>query len=129
MRERTAAVYKLVNVKTGNFYIGASQDLTARIRGHFSELERGVHSCRRMQAEYKKHGRRNFEVEILCMEKYTSQHCQMSLKFREREYKEQLKPTLNNDSDKCIELRTPIESKYEVGKKIPVLEILSQRTA
>jgi group I intron endonuclease len=57
-------VYRIVNIATGDCYIGQSRDLRVRRNHHFSNLKLGRH-WKVIQADFDKHGKENFKFEIL----------------------------------------------------------------
>jgi group I intron endonuclease len=58
-------IYIIENSKTGKFYIGRTNDPSARKRCHLSELRRGVHGNPRLQASFNKHGENAFELKVV----------------------------------------------------------------
>ena len=58
-------IYIIENSKTGKFYIGRTNDPSARKRCHLSELRRGVHGNPRLQASFNKHGEDAFEFKVV----------------------------------------------------------------
>lgn len=58
-------IYIIENNKTGKFYIGRTNDPSARKRCHLSELRRGVHGNPRLQASFNKHGEDVFEFKVV----------------------------------------------------------------
>lgn len=60
-------IYQIMNLVTGQRYIGQSVKCKARIGQHLSYLRRGVHCNRHMQASFKKHGAAVFEGRVLCI--------------------------------------------------------------
>jgi len=56
-------IYKIINTKTGKFYVGRTNNLEKRISRHFKELEKGKHHSIHLQRSYNKHGRAAFIVE------------------------------------------------------------------
>jgi len=47
-------VYILTNPRTGEFYVGSSQNIKKRIERHIRELNQGIHHCSKFQAAWKK---------------------------------------------------------------------------
>ena len=62
---QSAGLYKIINKKTGRFYIGASGSLQHRWYAHRSELNAQRHSNKCMQEDYNEHGADIFEFQIL----------------------------------------------------------------
>ena len=60
-----SGVYKLVNVTTGKFYIGSSQNLDKRERGHRRALRRGTHHNIKVQKLADKYGHTDFEFKVI----------------------------------------------------------------
>lgn len=58
-------IYIIENNKTGKFYIGRTNDPSARKRCHLSELRRGIHGNPRLQASFNKHGESAFEFKVV----------------------------------------------------------------
>lgn len=59
------SVYRIVNFQTGQVYIGQSVHPHARIRQHFYELRKGIHTNQHLQRSYNKYGRPAFYFEII----------------------------------------------------------------
>lgn len=58
-------IYVIENKNSGKFYIGRTNDPSARKRGHFSELRRRIHGNPRLQASFNKHGETAFEFRVV----------------------------------------------------------------
>lgn len=58
-----AGIYRILNTKTGRFYVGSSRDCRRRFSEHKSRLTRGVHCNSKLQASWNKHGHENFKFE------------------------------------------------------------------
>lgn len=58
-------VYKIECEATGKVYVGSTSRFKIRIRRHFTELLGGYHHSKKMQDDYKKHGRESFKVVVL----------------------------------------------------------------
>jgi group I intron endonuclease len=84
-----SGVYKLTHQKRGIFYIGSAVCLYSRLHAHYSNLKKGVHDNKILQAVYNRHGRENLIWDIL-------EICD-SQKVIEREqfYIDQLNPEMN----------------------------------
>lgn len=97
-RLRFAGIYKITNKFTGEFYIGASQDIFARWNAHLSLIRSGKHSSERMNEGLRESGFTHpldvFEIEIL--EKTTD------LKIREVTYISLLQPSLNKSKTQTL---------------------------
>jgi group I intron endonuclease len=92
-RLKFAGIYKITNKFTGEFYVGASQDIFARWNAHLSLIRSGKHYRERMNQGLQESGFTHpldvFEIEIL--EKTTA------LKTREAAWIATLQPSLNKD--------------------------------
>jgi transposase len=58
-------IYIIENNKTGKFYIGRTNDPSARKRCHLSELRRNIHGNPRLQASFNKHGEDAFQFKVV----------------------------------------------------------------
>lgn len=59
----------LLNKENGRIYIGRTAKPSARRRGHFSELRRGVHGNPKLQLAYNKYGMESFVFDVIdCVE-------------------------------------------------------------
>lgn len=58
-------IYAIMNLHNKKLYIGQSIDIESRWKQHFSELRRGTHHNRYLQAAYNKYGADSFVVAIL----------------------------------------------------------------
>lgn len=67
MPERNAAggVYAIINTRTGQQYIGQSDDIFKRWRLHVTTLNLGSHACHRLQEAWKKHGSKAFVFSVV----------------------------------------------------------------
>lgn len=131
-KERTAAIYLIECTETGHYYIGCTQDLTFRIRCHFSQLKLNKHTCRNLQAEFNEHKKGSFVVEIIAMKKYMGRctyEVMGDLKRMEKMILVEIMPVLNNAREKGDLKINDVQSKFETGKRIPVSEILTSEHA
>ena len=53
-------IYKIVNITTGNCYVGQSQRVKKRVKEHFRLLEKGCHPNQHLQYSYSKYGKASF---------------------------------------------------------------------
>ena len=77
-----SGIYCIIDLANGKRYVGQSVHLSERMKQHFNKLRKGIHSNKRMQADYKvdwKHFK--WEVLEICpvsklgeREKYWSEH-------------------------------------------------------
>lgn len=60
-----SGIYVIRNKITGKVYVGSTKDFDKRKEQHFKNLEAGKHSSVKLQRSYIKHGKDNFEFEII----------------------------------------------------------------
>jgi len=65
---KKSGVYKILNITTGDYYIGSSVNLYHRICQHYSKLRKNIHGNSKLQNSYNKYGESSFKVEILSYE-------------------------------------------------------------
>jgi group I intron endonuclease len=88
-----SGIYKIINIKTNEFYIGSSHKLEKRKRTHFSDLRRNRHHSIHLQRSYNKYGRDNFKFEVI-------EYCEeVRLLDLENYYLKVLKPEYNMSKD------------------------------
>lgn len=88
-----SGIYKILNIKTGDFYIGSSYDINKRIKTHFHDLKTNKHHSIIFQRAYKKYKRKSFIVIIL-------EECSIdNLIIRENFYLKSLNPVYNISKD------------------------------
>lgn len=58
-------IYKIKNIVNNKIYIGSSSNINKRKTAHFSYLKRNNHPNKHLQNSYNKHGKNNFEFNIL----------------------------------------------------------------
>ncbi|MGQ3209526.1 GIY-YIG nuclease family protein [Shinella sp.] len=58
-------IYAITNSHTGERYIGSTKNLSARKSHHFSNLKRGQHVNRKLQAAFDQYGKDAFSFDIL----------------------------------------------------------------
>lgn len=61
--KNAAGIYKLINKRTGESYIGQSKNIDERCKRHFNELEKGMHNNSDLQEDFNKGDK--FSIEIL----------------------------------------------------------------
>lgn len=68
MTEKVSGVYKIINLNNQHFYVGSSNDIHGRWRGHKSLLRKNKHHSSRLQRAWNKYGESmfNFVIEIRC---------------------------------------------------------------
>lgn len=70
-----SGIYQIINLVTGDCYIGQSQNLTKRINKHKSLLTRGLHKNLRIQRAWNKYSKKVFEfriVQLCCINELNS---------------------------------------------------------
>lgn len=61
----TSAIYQIRNTVSGGIYFGRSVNAEDRMRHHYNELRRGVHSNKRLQNAWNKYGESAFTFNIV----------------------------------------------------------------
>ena len=79
-------IYMILNIDSGKFYIGSSNNLPKRKREHFWALSENVHNNSYLQNAYNKHGAGSFRFSVV--EDITDEGC---LLVREQYYIDSLK--------------------------------------
>jgi group I intron endonuclease len=59
------ALYRIVNVTNGKFYVGSSIVVKTRLRTHRRDLRNGSHHCSYLQRAWNKYGEESFKFEII----------------------------------------------------------------
>lgn len=62
---KSGYIYKIENVKTGDFYIGSTIDIKNRFKSHKGLLKKNKHYNSYLQSSYNKYGKENFEFVVL----------------------------------------------------------------
>ena len=62
---KNIGIYKIINIKNSKIYVGSSINLKSRKWQHFWNLESNKHDNIKLQNSYNKHGKDNFEWEII----------------------------------------------------------------
>lgn len=60
-----SGIYAITNTTNGKVYVGSAVNISARWREHLSQLRRGIHHSRYLQAAWVKHGEQAFSFSIL----------------------------------------------------------------
>lgn len=82
-------VYKIKNRITGDTYIGSSNNVYKRFKGHIWRLKKNEHHSSILQHSYNKYGHDNFIFELICK-------CDNSLQYiLEQAYIDSMKPYFN----------------------------------
>jgi group I intron endonuclease len=63
--ESVSGIYKITNIKTGQFYIGSSVNIKNRWQNHRSALRNNRHANKHLQSSWNKYGEDAFAIEIL----------------------------------------------------------------
>lgn len=84
-----AGVYKIVNLKTGDFYVGSAANLRTRKNHHFHKLKHQKHVNKFLQEDYDKYGPDAFQFEVVL---YCEPDECLDL---EQKYIDELSPTYN----------------------------------
>ena len=109
MKMKISAVYKITNTITGDFYIGSSKDLKNRWACHKSKSTWKKCPNNQMYQDFQKYGIDKFEFQILEEVEIDS------LKEKEQQFIENLKPTYNSNNAKGwdIERRKKYRKEYD----------------
>lgn len=65
MTIRESGIYKISNIKNGDFYIGSSININNRRNKHLFELKKDIHNNSHLQRAWKKYGENNFQFETI----------------------------------------------------------------
>ena len=114
-------VYSIINIDTGDFYIGSTNNLTSRKNYHLSYLRRSAHKNKRLQNAYAKYGADSFLFHVI-------EHCdERDLINIEQAYIDLLSPTYNispiagerfRAGQKLTEAQKRHLSKLKTGRKL-----------
>lgn len=63
--EKNAGIYKILNVKSGNFYIGSTIHFDRRFKDHKRALKKGTHPNYKLQSDFDTFGDKIFKYEII----------------------------------------------------------------
>lgn len=87
--KEASGVYKMINIISGNFYIGSSKNISKRIGAHRYAIKNKKHDNVRIQEDAIKYGIDSFKFEVL-------EYCDFKVTHnREQYYFELLNPTYN----------------------------------
>lgn len=120
MVSRIVGVYAIRNEKTGEQYVGASQDCAARFRSHAADLRRGRCVSKLLQAAWDRDGAESFTLRLLEQVDCPPRRCSDSgtlpdaLAERERHWIHELKPAYNRKLSRAY----PIAAAVAAGKTI-----------
>jgi len=89
-------IYKIINIITGDFYLGSTIDFNKRMVQHKNLLKKNEHHSVHLQRAVNKYGIENYIITVIEL-------CNIaSLKDREQYYLDELKPAYNTSkSSKC----------------------------
>jgi len=90
-------IYKIINIITGDFYVGQSLSLRARKSQHFSKLRKNKHSNQHLQNSFNNHGEEKFEFSVIL-------YCE---EFELTRYEDLIK---NSNKDHCYNIRDCADS-------------------
>lgn len=109
MSKKISAVYKITNTATGDFYIGSSKDIKRRWAAHKWPSVWNRYPNKQLYQDMKKYGADKFDFEILAEVEIDS------LKEKEQEFIELLKPTYNscNASGRNFERYKECKKEYQ----------------
>ena len=87
---KISGIYKIVHLASGRCYVGQSQEVSKRWKGHFNALRRGYHHSRFLQNAWFKYGEESFSFELV-------EECPIEcLNEREQHWFDTLAPAFNN---------------------------------
>lgn len=89
-----SGVYLIVNNKTGDYYIGESQNMIFRKKTHIGDLTLGEHPSKLMQEHFNKFGVKVFE--FYCLETFELDDENVR-KYAEKRWIKEYNPTYNNE--------------------------------
>lgn len=89
---KTGIIYKILNSKTNDFYIGSSLEYNDRKVTHFRLLKQNKHHCIHLQNAFNKYGIDCFSISIVEEFKFTDKQYLLE---REQFYLDTLKPHYN----------------------------------
>jgi len=108
---KISGIYRIINIVTGDFYIGQAVNFKRRKNAHFNELKRGKHHSSYLQNAYNKYGEENFKFEIVL-------YCEnFELTRYEQGLVDRLKPVYNMEI-LCVTSRLGVTHSEETRKKI-----------
>lgn len=96
--EKISGVYKITNTITGDFYIGSSKDVKQRWANHKCPSALKKHPNNPLYKDMKKYGVDKFELQIVEEVEIDS------LKEKEQQFIEKLKPTYNSNRAKGLDI-------------------------
>ena len=109
------AIYKIINIINGKFYLGSSAYLQIRWNAHKSHLKNNKHHAKYLQRSWNKYGADNFDFIIL-------EKCDLNketLLKREQYYLDTLNPIFNNckTAGSTLGIKMPLEFGEAITKR------------
>jgi len=92
-----SGIYKIVDISTGDFYIGSTKNFKLRKKKHFNDLKNQKHHNNKIQAIYNKERVLSFEIYIICSVEFLQMYEQRCIDI--------LKPKLNISIDTIAFMR------------------------
>lgn len=107
-------VYRILNIKTNEFYIGSSKNVVTRFRQHVTSMRGNYSHCSTLQKVFNKYGEESliFQVLLTCNEKY--------IRYYEQSLIYELNPRYNrcyNITSKGLEWSKESRNKLSNSKK------------
>lgn len=111
---KESGVYQIVNVLTGDFYVGSAKDLYNREHTHRTALRKGRHGNKNLQKAYEEYGLDYLYFYVL--EKVSVSE----LLNREQHYMDSLLPTYNiaPKAGSCLGIKFSEERKASISKRM-----------
>lgn len=91
MKEKIIGIYKIINLITGDTYIGSSKDVYNRWKRHRYDLNHNKHHSKYLQNAWNKYGAENFKFDVI-------EQCSLEKEILleiEQKYLDLLKPNYN----------------------------------
>lgn len=112
-KNKIGGIYKIINLFSGDFYIGSTVNLSSRKRAHFYKLNNNTHYNKHLQSAYNLYGKDNFVFKVLLI-------CDDNeLVFYEQSLVDLLKPQYNKrivvESNRGRHLSDEHKQKISVG--------------
>ncbi len=112
-------IYQILNIVSGDFYIGSSMNVYRRMYQHQTLLRNNKHHSPHLQRSWNKYGQDKFEYSIL---QYVHTEDEKYLRFVEQQYLDLFLPVYNVSRDAI----SPLSTKYVPRKKSHTEKILPQ---
>lgn len=111
-----SVVYKIINLETGDFYIGSTYDINSRIRAHLYMLRKNIHHSVYLQNAWNKYGQNKFIFHVL---EFVPENRLLEL---EQVYIDGLKPVYNtskNSSSPMKDRKHSEKTRIKMSGKTP----------